>query len=348
VREVARSKEDTVRIAVTGSIAEDYLMTFEGAFSEVIVPEEIDNLSLSFLVNDLTVQRGGVAANICFGLGVLGLRPLLVGAVGSDFRLSYERWLAEHGVDTAPVRVSQEQHTARFLCTTDGEENQIASFYPGAMTEASEIDLREVAEEHGGIDLVLIGANDPHAMLRHRQDADAAGLPVIADPSQQLAMLDGAQVRTLVDGASYLVSNEYEASLLQQRTGWSDDEVLDRVETRITTRSEKGCVIERAGEPPLEVPAVPAEQVLDPTGVGDAFRAGFLAGLSDDHGLERSAQLGSLIAVHAVEANGPQSYVLERDDAIERFARTYGPDAAKQVAPTLGRLTDRTAQTQGA
>ena len=333
-----------MRIAVTGSIAEDYLMSFDGAFSEVIVPEEIDNLSLSFLVNDLTVQRGGVAANICFGLGVLGLRPLLVGAVGSDFRLSYERWLAEHGVNTTPVRVSQEQHTARFLCTTDGEENQIASFYPGAMTEASHIDLQEVAQEHGGIDLVLIGANDPDAMLRHRRDAAAAGLPVIADPSQQLAMLDGEQVRTLVDGASYLVSNEYEASLLQQRTGWSEQDVLERVDTRITTRSEKGCVIERAGEPPLEVPAVPAEQVLDPTGVGDAFRAGFLTGLSEDHGLERSAQLGSLIAVHAVEVNGPQSYRIDPDDALERFSRAYGPDAAGQIAPTLNRLADRPTQ----
>lgn len=326
-----------MRIAVTGSIAEDYLMTFDGAFSEVIVPEEIANLSLSFLVNDLTVQRGGVAANICFGLGVLGMRPLLVGAVGRDFGLSYERWLADHGVDTSAVRVSEEHHTARFLCTTDGEENQIASFYPGAMAEARDIDLRALADDHRGIDLVLIGANDPEAMLRHRRDADVAGLTVMADPSQQLAMLDGQQVRTLVDGAEYLVSNEYEASLLRRLTDWNDDELLGHVGTRITTRSEKGCVIERRGEPQLEIPAVPAVEVVDPTGVGDAFRAGLLAGLSNGHGLERSAQLGSLLAVHAVEADGPQSYVLEPGAALERFSRAYGPEATEQIAPSLER-----------
>lgn len=324
-----------MRIAVTGSIAEDYLMRFEGAFSEVIVPEELANLSLSFLVEDLTVQRGGVAANISFGLGVLGLRPLLVGAVGADFRLSYERWLTDHGVDTSQVRVSEERHTARFLCTTDGEENQIASFYPGAMVEACEIALDQVSRDQGGLDLVLVGANAPEAMLRHRLDADAAGLEVMADPSQQLARLDGEQVRTLVDGVAYLITNEYEAVLLHRVTGWSAQETLERVGTRITTMGEKGCVIERRGEAPIEVPAVPTLGVDDPTGVGDAFRAGLLTGLARGLDLERSAQLGCLVAVHAVEVDGPQAYVLAPEPALERFTQAYGPDAAADVAPVL-------------
>ena len=327
-----------MKIAVTGSIAEDYLMTFDGAFSEVIVPEEIANLSLSFLVDDLTVQRGGVAANICFGLGMLGQRPLLVGAVGADFQLSYERWLVDHGVDTSAVSVSEDRHTARFLCTTDGEENQIASFYPGAMVEARDVDLQALATGRGGLDLVVIGANDPEAMVRHRRDAAAAGIEVMADPSQQLAMLDGEQVRTLVDGASYLISNEYEATLLHRLTGWNDSEMLERVGTRITTRSEKGCVIEQHGEPQLEVPAVPTTQVADPTGVGDAFRAGLLTGLGEGLDLERSAQLGSLVAVHAVEVPGPQRYTLQPEAAAERFTRAYGQDAARDVAPILERV----------
>lgn len=326
-----------MRIAVTGSIAEDYLMTFDGAFSNAIVPEELDNLSVSFLVNDLSVQRGGVAANICFSLGLLGQRPLLVGAVGDDFLLSYERWLSDRGVDTSAVHVSTERHTARFLCTTDGEENQIASFYPGAMAEARNLDVGAIAHEHGA-QMVLIGANDPDAMVRHRRDADAAGIDVIADPSQQLAMLDGEQVRTVVDGAAYLVANEYESSLIRRHTGWNDDEVRARVGTRITTRSEKGCMIEREGEPVIEVPAVPADEVVDPTGVGDAFRGGFFAGLAQDLDLERSAQLGALIAVHAVEVAGPQSYTLEPEAALARFTRAYGPDAAADVAPILERL----------
>ncbi len=337
-----------MRVAVTGSIAEDYLMTFDGAFAELIVPEQIANLSLSFLVSDLTVQRGGVAANICFGLGMLGLRPLLVGAVGSDFELGYEGWLADHGVDTSTVHVSEMHHTARFLCTTDREENQIASFYPGAMGEASRIDLCGLAEANGGLDLVIIGANDPDAMLCHRRDADAASVDVLADPSQQLASLDGDQVRTLVDGAAYLISNAYEATLLRRLTGWSDDEMLRRVGTRITTWSEKGCVIERQGEPQLEVAAVPAVEVVEPTGVGDAFRAGFVAGLSDDLDLERSVQLGALVAVHTVEVAGPQSYRIELEPALERFSAAYGSGAAEEVTPTLGRLVTPVADAERA
>lgn len=327
-----------MEIAVTGSIAEDYLMTFDGAFAEVIVPEQIKNLSLSFLVDDLTVQRGGVAGNICFGLGVLGARPLLIGAVGADFRLSYERWLTDHGVDTSVVHVSEERHTARFLCTTDAEENQIASFYPGAMVEASRFDLAQCAHDRGGIDLVLIGANDPDAMMRLRRDADAAGIDVVADPSQQLAALDEEQVRELVDGAAYLISNEYEAELLRRKTGWNDDQLVARVGTRITTRSEKGCVIERDGEPALEVPAVPADHVTDPTGVGDAFRAGLLTGLAAGLGLERSAQMGALVAVHTVEVHGPQAYTLDATSAHQRFTDAYGEAAAGEVAPLIDGL----------
>lgn len=327
-----------MRIAVTGSIAEDYLMTYGGRFADVIVPEEIDNLSLSFLVEDLTVQRGGVAANICFGLGLLGQRPLLVGAVGDDFQLSYERWLEQHGVDTSAVHVSEERHTARFLCTTDNHENQIASFYPGAMSEASGMDVADIVRRHDDVGMVLVGPNDPDAMVRHSRDAREAGIPLIADPSQQLPMLEGDQIRELVDGAAYLVANAYEASLIARKTGWSDDEVRGRVGTRVTTRSAEGIHVEPEEGTPFTIPAVPAEEVVDPTGVGDAFRGGFFSGVTEGLDPERSAQLGALVAVHAVEVSGPQSYVLDAETALSRFKRAYGADAADDVAPVLDRL----------
>jgi len=156
-----------VRIAVTGSIATDHLMTFPGKFTDQLIADKLDRVSLSFLVDELAIRRGGVAANIAFGLGMLGLRPLLVGAVGADFE-DYRQWLEDHGVSTAGVRESLLKHTARFVCTTDTEGNQIGSFYAGAMSEDADIKLAPLAEDHGGIDLVLIGAGDPGAMVAHR------------------------------------------------------------------------------------------------------------------------------------------------------------------------------------
>jgi len=189
-----------VRIAVTGSIANDYLMTFPGRFAEQMVPDQMHRLSLSFLVDELDIRRGGVAANICFGMGRLGERPILVGAVGTDF-VDYRAWLDRHGVDTASIRVSELKHTARFLCTTDVEQCQIASFYTGAMAEARLIELSPVADRVGGLDLVLVSPNDPEAMLRHTDEARAMGVPFAADPSQQLARMEGPEIRRLVDGA---------------------------------------------------------------------------------------------------------------------------------------------------
>jgi adenosine kinase len=236
-----------VRTAITGSIATDHLMTFPGRFADSLVVEQLDKLSLSFLVEELDVRRGGVAANIAFGLGNLGLRPLLVGAVGSDF-VDYRAWLERHGVDCGGVRTSELRHTARFICTTDTDQAQIASFYAGAMSEARDIELAPLAAARGGLDLVLIGANDPEAMLRHTEECRVRGYAFAADPSQQLAFADGPFIRRLIEGASFLFSNEYEASLTQQKTGWSGEDILERVGTRVTTLGPKGVRIERRGE----------------------------------------------------------------------------------------------------
>jgi adenosine kinase len=323
-----------VRVAVTGSIATDHLMTFSGKFADQLIAEKLDKVSVSFLVDDLQVRRGGVAGNIAFGLGCLGLRPLLVGSVGPDFA-EYREWLEAHGVDTGGVRTSATRHTARFVCTNDSEGNQIASFYPGAMSEDSEIDIAELAAR-AGADVVLIGAGDPAAMQRYTADCRLADMPFAADFSQQVAFLDGESIRALVDGAAYLFGNEYEEAVIERKSGWSSAEILDRVGTRIITLGSAGARVERAGFDPVVVGPVPDARLVEPTGSGDAFRCGFLAALTWGLTLERAAQLGNLMAVHVLETVGPQEYELKNPTLVERLESAYGPVAAEEVAAHLG------------
>lgn len=320
-----------MRIAVTGSIATDHLMTFPGRFVDQLMPEKLDKIALSFLVDALVIRRGGVAANIAFGLGCLGLRPLLVGTVGSDFA-DYREWLEQHGVDTSGVAESAHQQTARFVGTTDLDMNQIASFYPGAMTEDRDIDLSGLA---GQVDLVLVGASDPDAMFSYTKQCVTSQIPFAADTSWQLARLDGEQVRSLMTGADYLFCNEYEATLTKHKSGWSDAELTEQVGVVVTTLGSRGARVDRAGHPPIMVPAVPGVEPKEPTGAGDAFRSGFLAAVSWGLSLERAAQLGNIVAVHVLETTGPQEYTLASEPLTTRFAAAYGDEAAAEVAKHL-------------
>ncbi len=327
-------------IAVTGSIAVDHLMTFPGRFSEQLLADRLDRVSLSFLVDDLDIRRGGVAANICFGLGALGLRPVLVGAVGQDFA-DYRSWLERHGVDTDSVHVSEVKHTARFLCTTDADHNQLASFYAGAMSEAREIELGPIADRVGGLDLVVVSPNDPAAMLRHTEECRERAIPFVADPSQQLARMEPAEIRQLIEGAAYLFTNEYEEGLIESKTGWTSAAVLDRVGVRVTTLGAKGALVQQQGSPEVSVSVVPEERRADPTGVGDAFRAGFLAGVAWGVGHERAAQVGSLLATYVIESVGTQEYVVATEPFLARLAGVYGDAAAEAVRPHLRRTPAR-------
>ncbi|WP_063043372.1 carbohydrate kinase family protein [Nocardia pseudovaccinii] len=320
-------------VVVTGSIATDHLMHFPGRFAEQLVDTHLDRLSLSFLVDDLAVRRGGVAANIAFAMGVLGQNPILVAAIGHDFD-DYRTWLERHGVDCSHLHVSETAHTARFTCTTDDDQCQLASFYPGAMSEARDINLEPVATAYNP-NLVLVGANDPAAMLVHTAEARRLGIPFAADPSQQLPRFDQQACRSLVDGAKYLFTNEYEWELLLRKTGWSEQEIAERVELRITTLSSKGCVIVDRRSAEIHVEAVPAREIVDPTGVGDAFRAGFLAGISSGLKLDRAAQLGSVIATLVLETSGTQEWRLDVDDALSRLADAYGATAEGDITPIL-------------
>ncbi len=319
-------------IAVSGSIATDHLMHFPGRFADQLVEAQLDRMSLSFLVDSLTIKRGGSAANVAFGLGVLGCSPLLVGAVGGDFD-EYRGWLERHGVDCSSVLVCDDVHTARFMCTTDDAMRQIASFYTGAMARSGEITIGSLVDR--GLDLVVIGASDPDAMVAHTAECRERGIPFVADVSQQLARMDGPAIRSLVEGARYLMTNDYEWELLQHKTGWTESQVADVVDIRITTLGEHGVQIAGRDVDGIKIGVVPDTGKADPTGVGDGFRAGFLAATVAGLSLERAAQLGSLVAVQVLEVDGGQDWTWDSARALERLGDAYGPDAVSEIAPIV-------------
>lgn len=324
-----------MHLAIAGSVAADHLQTFAGRFSDSLVPDQLDKLSVSFLVEDLDIRRGGCAANIAFALGRLGHQATLVAAVGRDFgEQGYQAWLEDAGVDCSRVHVSPTLHTALCTITTDDAHAQIVTFYPGAMSEARQIDIGALHAEQS-IDLLLIGPDDPQGMQQHTATARSLGIPFAADPSQQLAWADGDLIRDLVEGATYLFTNDYEAALIAQKTGWSAEEVRAAVETQIITRGKDGVTVFPKDADPIEVPAIGGVVAVDPTGVGDSFRAGFLAGIAAGLDFERSAQIGCTIAASVVETTGTQEYVLEREGFLKRLGSTYGEQAQAEVDAAL-------------
>jgi adenosine kinase len=323
-------------VAVCGSIATDHLMHFPGSFSEQLLAEHLDKVSLSFLVDDLVVRRGGVAANIAFGMAQLGRSPVLVGAVGADFA-DYRSWLERHGVDCDSVYVSTLNHTARFVCTTDDRMCQIASFYAGAMSEARNIELEPVVARTNP-DLVLVSADDPVAMVRHSEECRDRGYRFAADPSQQIARMDGDQLVSLITGASLLFTNDYERSLLESKTGLSEADVRALVDVRVCTLGSKGVEITGRDIEDVHVPVAQENAKADPTGVGDGFRAGFLAAREWGLSWERSAQVGSLLATLVLETVGTQEYQVKRVDFLNRLALSYGDDCAAEVSPHLAAI----------
>ena len=323
-----------MKIGVAGSVGLDHLMTFSGKFTDSLVAGSLEKVSLSFLVDSLDVRRGGCAANIAYGMGVLGLNPILIAAVGKDWA-DYEAWLSRHGVDTSHALVSTTLHTAHFVVTTDQDLNQIASFFPGAMSEARNIELSPIMEKTGRLDMMVISPDDPEAMLRHSEVCRQLGIPFAADPSQQMARMSGDEIKLLIDGASYLFLNEYELALAMQKTGWSDREILERVKYRVVTLGSKGAKVESAAGEFVQVTCPKEKSKTDPTAVGDSFRSGFIAGLAWGVSLERCAQLGALIATYVIETLGTQEYRFTNAQFVERFAEAYGRPAADEVAVHL-------------
>jgi adenosine kinase len=308
-------------------------MHFPGKFSQQLLADQLHKVSLSFLVDDLVVRRGGVAANIAFGMGQLGGSPVLMGAVGADFD-EYRAWLERHGVVCDFVHVSEVHHTARFVCTTDEEMCQIASFYAGAMSEARNIELAP-AWAATGADLVVISADDPAAMVRHSLECRERGYRFAADPSQQIARMSGDDLHALIEGADLLFTNDYEKSLLESKTALTEDEVMARVGVRVTTLGSKGVEIVGRDVDYVHVPCAKEREKADPTGVGDGFRAGFLTARGWGLSWQRAAEVGSLLATLVLETVGTQEYVVKPNDVADRLAESYGDECAAEVLPYL-------------
>jgi adenosine kinase len=309
-----------MKLVVTGSIAFDYLMSFPGRFTEHFLPEHMNRLSLSFLVDSMDKRRGGCAPNIAYTLALLGERPLLMATAGQDFG-DYKAWMDAAGIDTTFVKVIQEKFTASFFCSTDQANNQIASFYTGAMANAGELSFRTIPglKDDG---LVIISPNDPGAMIQYAQECSTLGIGYIWDPGQQCARMDGAALAEGISGAFMVILNDYEFELVREKTGLSEADVLKQVQLLVVTRGEKGCSVLSKGSR-VDVPAVPPVRIEDPTGVGDAFRGGFMKGLAAGASFEVCARMGSVAATYALEFLGGTSHSYTVAEFNARFAAHF-------------------------
>ena len=305
-------------ILITGSVAYDYLMTFPGHFKEVIMPERLESISLSFLVDGMSKQRGGIAPNIAYTMALLGARPRVMATVGEDFA-EYRNWLEARGVDTTLMKVVPGEFTASFFATTDRASAQIASFYPGAMAHAATQSLKELEERP---DLVIVSPSAPAAMMKFPAESRELWIPYLYDPSQQVLRLEGVELARDMEGAQFLFCNDYEFGLISKKTGWSLDQMLEHVKVLVITRGKDGADLYMGGDS-VHIPTVPEDEIVDPTGVGDAFRGGFLAGYSRGFDWKLCGEIGSLAAVYCLEQRGPQSHSYTRADFIARFRKHF-------------------------
>ncbi len=313
-------------IVCTGSIAYDYLMSFPGYFRDNILPEHLEKISLSFLVDEMIKQRGGTAPNIAYTLALLGERPLLMGTVGVDFA-EYDAWLRGQGVDTSCVKIIPEKFTASFFANTDRANAQISSFYTGAMLNARDLSILDVKPEP---DLVIISPNDPVAMDKYVMECREHGIPYLYDPGQQVVRSDPSELRRGVEGAHSLFVNEYEFELLQKHTGLSAEEIRSHVDLVVVTLGERGADI-YMGKDTCTVPCVPPQQILDPTGVGDAFRGGYVRGERLGLDCEVCGQMGALAATYCLETRGPQEHAYTPAEFVARFRQHFDDRGALDV-----------------
>jgi adenosine kinase len=307
-----------MNILLTGSVAYDYLMTFPGLFKEQIIPERLEKISLSFLVDSMSRQRGGIAPNIAYTMALLGEHPRVMATVGEDFS-EYRQWLESKGVDTSLMKVISGLYTASFFATTDQSNAQIASFYPGAMGVAGQQSLRDVQALP---DLVVISPNAPDAMTKFAAECRELKIPYLYDPSQQILRLDGMELARDMDGAHFLFVNDYEFELTSKKTGLDLAHMLEHVDVVVVTRGKDGSSVYAVGKE-YNIPVVPEVHIVDPTGVGDAFRAGFLTGYGRGWDWELCGQMGSLAATFCLENKGTQNHSFTPLAFVERFRQNF-------------------------
>jgi len=305
-------------IILTGSVAYDYLMTFPGLFKEFILADKLEHISLSFLVDEMVKRRGGIAPNIAYTLALLGGRPRVMATVGEDFA-DYRTQLEKVGVDTSLMKVIPDVFTASFFCNTDQSNAQIASFYPGAMDHAGELSFHNLAQKP---DWVVISPNSPDSMIKYPQECQELNITYLYDPSQQIPRMTGEELRLGVEGASALMVNDYEFELIKKQTGLGESEIFSDLRFIVITRSDQGASIYVDGKE-IRTPVVPPDKILDPTGVGDAFRGGFLTGFS--HGLdwEICGKMGALSATYCLEAKGTQEHFYTVQEFVSRFREHF-------------------------
>jgi adenosine kinase len=308
-----------MNVVVTGSIAYDYLMSFPGFFKDHILPDQIAKLSVSFLVDSMRRQRGGCATNIAYNLALLGERPLVMAAAGQDFP-EYRTWLEAHGVDTAGVVEVPDEFTASFFVSTDRENNQIASFYTGAMAHAHDLSFHDL---RAPADLAIISPNDPEAMRKYPRECKELGIPYIYDPSQQIIRLSGDDLRQGLQGSKMLIVNDYEFEMIRNKTGMSEDEVLCCTGALVVTRGGQGSTIWAGGQR-VEIPVVEPKCIADPTGVGDAYRAGIIKGMSLGLPWHVIGRMGSLAATYVLEHPGTQNHAYTWDEFLARYRENFG------------------------
>ncbi|MBN1564525.1 MAG: carbohydrate kinase family protein [Anaerolineae bacterium] len=313
-----------MRIVVSGSIAFDYLMEFPGKFREHFIDNALDRVSLSFLVESLVRERGGSGANIAFNLALLGERPILMGTAGHDFP-AYRQWLDDHGVDTSAVRDINEVFSASFFVNTDSENNQIGSFYTGAMAYSKGYTLAEAVDPLP--DLIINSPSDPKAMLELAEETRQLGVTHFFDPSQQVIWLDGDDLRYGIARCDMLIVNEYEWEMVANKTGLQRDQFLSEGKKLIVTHSGKGSHIYADGEH-YTVPVFPVENIVDPTGVGDAYRAGLLKGLASGFGWKLCGQIGGVAAAYCLEQKGTQNHAYTVAEFVARFRTTFDDQGA--------------------
>lgn len=311
-----------MNILLTGSIAFDYLMTFPGQFKEHILLERLERLSLSFLVDSLVRQRGGIAANIAYTMALLGARPSVMASAGKDFD-EYKEWLEQHGVDTSPIKIYPDLYTASFFVSTDQTNAQIASFYSGAMAKATELSLHNLGSKP---DLAMISANEPSAMDRYIDECTQLGIPFAYDPSQQTVRLEAAPLKHGIKHCEALFVNDYEFELIREKTGLTIEAILENSDYIVITKGEHGASVHIEGQT-VDIPAVEPDQIVDPTGVGDAFRAGFMRGYLAGFPLERCGQMGSVAASFCLENQGPQGHHFDLAEFTKRFRQHFDDQA---------------------
>jgi adenosine kinase len=308
---------------LTGSIAIDYLMTFPGRFRDHILPDRLDTLSLSFLVDDMVRRRGGIAANIAYTLGLLGEHPRVMATVGEDFD-EYRRWLEAHGVDTSGIVAIPGLFTASFFVNTDSAHAQIASFYPGAMGRAADLHFSDLPKLP---DRAVISANDPQAMIQYAEECRQQSIPYFYDPSQQIVRLSAEALAAGISACRALFVNDYESALIEEKTGQPVLGLAAKAEFVVVTRGEHGADLFFASRQ-VHIDPVKPERMTDPTGVGDAFRAGFFKGYMNQLDLETCGKMGALAAAYCLEHSGPQGHTYSLVDFIERYQAHYGASAS--------------------